>query len=121
MRQFDYRSKLTTWLTIVAVRFFIKNKDRLIEKESNVTPIDISSASYITSVPIESRIDIFAALDKMENKRYKRVIIALDLNEVKPILVADELGVTIDNLYNIHRRAHVQLHKIMKKKEDYYD
>ena len=28
LRQFDFRSKLTTWLTVVAVRFFQKRKGR---------------------------------------------------------------------------------------------
>lgn len=118
IKQFDYRSKLTTWLTVVAVRYFIKNKDRLIEKASSSAPIGISVGSYITNMPIENKIDIYDALDKMNNTRYKRVIIALDLNDAKPNLVADEMGITTDNLYNIHRRARFQLYKIMKE-EDY--
>ena len=28
LRQFDFRSKLTTWLTVVAVRFFQKNRHK---------------------------------------------------------------------------------------------
>lgn len=31
------------------------------------------------------------------------------------------MEVTVDNLYNIHRHALVQLRLIMSRKEDYYD
>ena len=31
LRQFDFRSKLTTWLTVVAVRFFQKRKGVLMD------------------------------------------------------------------------------------------
>jgi len=45
----------------------------------------------------------------------------LDLQEVRPEQLAKEMEVTVDNLYNIHRRALVQLRLIMVRKEDYYD
>ncbi len=55
----------------------------------------------------------------MPNERYRKVIISLDLQEMQPEQLADEMGVTVDNLYNIHRRARLQLKLIMNRKEDY--
>lgn len=37
LRQFDYRSKLTTWLSVVAIRFFQKKRDELIGNGSGST------------------------------------------------------------------------------------
>jgi DNA-directed RNA polymerase specialized sigma24 family protein len=55
----------------------------------------------------------------MPNKRYSKVIVALDLQEMRPEQLAEEMDVTVDNLYNIHRRARLQLKLIMNRKEDY--
>ena len=35
--------------------------------------------------------------------------------------LAEKMNVTVDNLYNIHRRALLQLRILMGRKEDYYD
>lgn len=69
----------------------------------------------------DRRMDVRAALLKMPNKRYCMVIEYLDLKEVKPEQLAKQMEVTVDNLYNIHRRALVQLRLIMGRKEEYYD
>lgn len=65
--------------------------------------------------------DLHNALAKMPNVRYRKVIEVLDLQEVRPEILAEEMNVTVDNLYNIHRRALVQLRLIMGRKEEYYD
>ena len=39
LRQFDFRSKLTTWLTVVAVRFFQKRKGVLMDYRNQSAPI----------------------------------------------------------------------------------
>lgn len=72
-----------------------------------------------TVLSLEQRIDIHEALKKMPNERYRKVIEILDLQDVRPELLAEEMNVTIDNLYNIHRRALVQLRLVMGRKEDY--
>ena len=72
-----------------------------------------------TSFSVERRIDIEQALERMPNERYRKVIIALDLQEMRPEQLAEEMSITADNLYNIHRRARMQLKLIMKQKEDY--
>ncbi|MGN1154948.1 MAG: RNA polymerase sigma factor [Agathobacter sp.] len=122
VRQFDFRSKLMTWLSVVAVRFFQKKREELIEKcSADALNNKLQCEWHTPSLSIEQKMDIRAALQKMPNERYRKVIEVLDLQEVRPELLAEEMNITVDNLYNIHRRARVQLRLIMGRKEDYYD
>lgn len=120
LRQFDYRSKLTTWMSVVAVRFFLKKRDLLIESESSETLISKNEHQTNPSLSHEMRMDIERALAKMKNERYRDVIIALDLNEIEPEEYAKSINTTVANLYNIRRRAHLQLGTFLRNKEDYY-
>jgi hypothetical protein len=49
--------------------------------------------------------DVEHLFARMPNQRYVHVIRRLVLEEASPKTVADELGITIDNLYNIKKRA----------------
>lgn len=120
VRQFDFRSKLMTWLSVVSIRFFQKKREELIGK-SDIYSLNRKQQGevYTHGASIDIRMDISAALQKMPNERYRMVIEALDLRELSPETLAKEMNVTVDNLYNIHRRARVQLHLIMGRKEDY--
>lgn len=120
VRQFDFRSRLTTWLSVVAIRFFQKKRDSLIENESQEPPIH-KERGYLTSSSIDRRIDIRNALKKMNNSRYRKVIEELELKERPVEEVAAEMQITEANLYNLRRRARMQLAMIMDRKEDYYD
>lgn len=120
VRQFDFRSKLTTWVSVVAVRFFQKKRASLIDSESSEALISSSKQQTNPSLSHEVRMDIESALAKMKNERYRDVIIALDLKEIEPEKYAKSINTTVANLYNIRRRAHLQLGLILKNKEDYY-
>lgn len=121
VRQFDFRSKLMTWVTVVAVRFFQKKREELIEKSTPITLNDKMWQEQSRVISIDQRMDLHNALAKMPNARYRKVIEILDLQEVRPEILAEEMNVTVDNLYNIHRRALMQLRLIMGRKEEYYD
>ena len=119
VRQFDFRSKLMTWISVVAVRFFQKKRRMLIETSSTTPLSDKMWKVQSAGIPIDHRMDLQVALQKMPNVRYRKVIEMLDLRDVRPELLAEEMEVTVDNLYNIHRRALVQLRLVMGRKEDY--
>lgn len=119
VRQFAFRSKLTTWANVVATRYFQKKRKKLLdcrneEALSNKTDIEESM-----SVSIDRNMDVEKAMKKMPNERYRRVIEKLDLQGFPPEELAEEMNVTVDNLYNIHRRALLQLRMVMGRKEDY--
>ncbi|WP_440426415.1 RNA polymerase sigma factor [Prevotella sp.] len=113
VRQFDFRSKLMTWIGVVAVRFFQKKKEVLIEHESSEALIEKTkyfSGSY--NMTVDKTFDVRQAIKQISNIRYKMVIEQLDLEDVAPERLASKMGVTVDNLYNIHRRALLQLRLI---------
>ena len=119
LRQFEYRSSLLTYITVIAVRFFQRKRAELIDSSLGDALLEKHHQTMNTSFSVERRIDIEQALERMPNERYRKVIVALDLQEMRPEHLAEEMGVTVDNLYNIHRRALLQLKLIMNRKEDY--
>lgn len=119
VRQFDFRSKLMTWVSVVAVRFFQKKRKELIEKIGSMPLNDEIWQEQSRAISDDRRMDLHTALAKMPNARYRKAIEVLDLQDVRPELLAEEMNVTIDNLYNIHRRARVQLRLVMGRKEDW--
>jgi DNA-directed RNA polymerase specialized sigma24 family protein len=119
-RNFQYRSTLMTYVTVVAVRFFQKKRAQLIDLPNSTDLNDKTwKGQTAGSSSIDRRMDIQSALQKMPNARYRKVIEELDLNDVHPEELAKKMNVTIDNLYNIHRRAHLQLRLVMGRKEEY--
>ena len=121
VRQFDFRSKFTTWTQVVATRFFLKKRAQLIENDSDETLNKRRERGFSAHRAMDRRIDIRKALAVMPNERYRMVITALDLRGVSPEQLAERMEITVDNLYNIHRRALAQLRLVMGRKEDYYD
>lgn len=121
LKQFDFRSSLMTWMSVVATRFFQKKRDELLEKESEETLLLKIRETYHPYSAKERKIDVENALNKMKNTRYKDVICELDLKDVRPEDYAVRISISVDNLYNLHRRALLQLKSIMDKKEEYYD
>lgn len=119
VRQFDFRSKLMTWISVVAVRFFQKKREVLIENNSSEAQIEQTRNLESYSMTVDETIDVRQAINKMPNERYQFVVVKLDLEDVAPEALAKDMGVSIDNLYNIHRRALLQLKLIMTRKEDY--
>lgn len=119
-RNFQFRSSLMTYITVIAVRFFQKKRLKLIDSISTKELNDKLKQEFNMISSIEQRIDLNSALNKMPNGRYRQVIEKLDLKDVQPKILAKEMNITVDNLYNIHRRALVQLRLVMDRKEDYY-
>lgn len=108
-----------TYISVISVRFFITKRIQLIDSPLSTSLIDKEELIHNTLFSLEQRIDIREALNKMPNERYRKVIEILDLQDIRPELLAEEMNVTVDNLYNIHRRALLQLRLVMGRKEDY--
>jgi RNA polymerase sigma factor (sigma-70 family) len=110
LKQFEGRSSLYQWLKVTATRFFIKKRDQLIEDCSKETPIE--EESMIDHAPSVSALDVQRLMDAMPNKRYVHVIRKLIIEEYSPEELAAEMHITTDNLYNIKRRAMMQLMQV---------
>ena len=115
LRNFEYRSTVYQWLKVLAIRFFINKRGKMIDDTSQETPYD----GYNQTVDIENDMtsegDVERLFDKMPNKRYAHVIRCLILEEWEPEHLAHEMNITIANLYNIKRRAMAQLTRVALK------
>ena len=115
LRQFNHRCQLKTWISVTATRFFIKKRTELIKNESSEHLIEEQTTEDYDTFSEE---DITNLLNGLK-ERYRFVIQKLILEDREPQKVAEEMGVTVDNLYNIKRRALLQLAGIVKKEVIY--
>lgn len=114
---FTFRSKFTTWLSVVAVRFFIKKKKEMIDLYHENAPLnkELTTLSVMPYDVLSDKMDLYMALNKLRSPRDKFVIITLEI-EGRPVEeVASQLNVTVANLYNIRKRAHTRLYNILKE------
>lgn len=110
LKQFEGRSSLYQWLKVTATRFFIKKRDQLIDDTTNGILIEEED---IKDNPMSASIlDVQRLLDAMPNKRYAYVIRKLIIEEYTPEELSVEMHITTDNLYNIKRRAMMQLMQV---------
>lgn len=106
LKQFQGRSSFKTWLCTIAQRLFIKKRKEVIEKSRPEALTNKTlNLSMTTENQLSANIDIETVLKSMPNQRYAHVIKKLILEDREPAEVAQTLGVTVDNLYNIKKRA----------------
>ena len=112
LNNFQYRSSVYQWLKILAIRFFIKRKERMIDDTSQETPYDGYQQTAEIEMDITAEGDMERLFDKMPNKRYVYVIRRLILEDWEPEQLAKDMNITTANLYNIKRRAMAQLTRV---------
>ena len=112
LRNFQYRSTIYQWLKVLAIRFFVKKRDLLIDDNSRNTPYEGEAQAMSTASDMTAEFDIERLLDAMPTKRYAYVIRRLILDDCEPEELAREMNITIANLYNIKRRSMAQLTRI---------
>lgn len=121
LRQFQFRSTIYQWMKVVATRFFIHKRDSLIENTSKEPPYQRHDDDLMvdTAQIVAQKIDVARMLAMMENQRYADVIRHLILHDEEPEKYAESIGVTVDNLYNIKRRAIASISRIAIKYYSY--
>lgn len=116
LRGFGFRSSVYQWIKVLAIRYFIKRRDRLAGRMSNEPPHtgeDCVEDSH-------ANLDLERLFGLMPNKRYVMVIRRLLLEDEEPEQLARELNINVANLYNIKRRAMAQLaHVTLKDIQEY--
>lgn len=118
LKQFEGRSSLYQWIKVTATRFFIKKRDQLIEDQTNDTLYE--ETEFTEKSPELSVLDVQRLLMAMPNRRYAHVIQRLFIDEYEPEELASEMHITTDNLYNIKRRAMMQLMQVALNDICYY-
>ena len=115
LRIFGYRSTVYQWLKVLAIRFFINKRGRMIDDTTQENPYDGRNLTADTEKDMTAEGDLERLFIKMPNKRYVYVIRRLVLEDWEPEQLAQEMNVTTANLYNIKRRAMAQLTKVALK------
>ena len=118
LKQFEGRSTIFQWMKIVATRFFISIRRKVIENNSSDHLLDVAAKYNATSSESQNdaQVDIAMLLDKMPNSRYAMVLKRLIIEDADPQEVADEMDIKIDNLYNIKKRAIAALMRLALEK-----
>ncbi len=113
LRQFEGRSSIYQWLKIVAINYFYSHHGHVIDNNSSTPPINRRQGEACsTERNNDARIDTEALLEKLPNQRYVTAIRRLIIDDAEPQVVAREMGVSVDNLYNIKRRALASLTRL---------
>lgn len=123
LKQFQGRSTIYQWMKIIAIRYFISKRDRMIDNESKDALLDspAQNETIDEEKKMTAKMDIEHLFSLMPNRRYVYVIRRLVLQEVEPKVVAEELGTNVDNLYNIKKRAIAALTEIALKEVERYE
>lgn len=122
LRSFKFESTLYQWLKTIAIRHCLqlKNKAKVIDNESQ-EPLVNSGREFSSTESSQARIDMETLLRQMKNQRYALVIRLLMIDDRTPEEVARRLCVTVDNLYNIKRRAIQALAEVALKDKKHYE
>jgi RNA polymerase sigma-70 factor (ECF subfamily) len=117
LHQFNYNSKLTTWIYIVAFNFSLKRKGNLINNESSQHLITEQIAE-INDRYLELLEDMKNLLSRLKNKQYRDVITNLLIEDRDPKEVAAKMGISDDNLRQIKGRALKKLKQIAEQEKN---
>jgi RNA polymerase sigma factor (sigma-70 family) len=114
LRKYNPERPFINWFSVVSYRFFKDFSCSMIDL-SNQIPIsnmnDHQTAFMSNGTIGTIMMDIKLAISKLEPPRDREIIEALLIRDEKPETVAKQHNVTVDNLYNIKRRAIAKLIK----------
>ena len=120
LRQFEFRSGLNTWLTIVAIRFFNSKKSlaQTNDKALNSLPMDKAEnvADDFDVYHEMSRVELYDAINRLSKPR-ERLALLGELMGKSAESIAEELGCTVAAVYNLTKKARKAVKKMMKGKD----
>lgn len=105
LRQFEGRSSLYQWIKVVAIRYFIAKRSRMIDMNRDNSLLRVKQARIDADEKSLYKLDMESLLARLSNKRYATIIRRLVIDDAEPEEVACEFGITTANLYNIKKRA----------------
>lgn len=121
LRGFKGESTIYNWLKTVTIRHFIAMRkdmdgEQPTETDTNRGVPPSEEADEDSNIARSSaHADVERLLKAMRNDRYRNVIRRSMLDEVEDAELAIEMGIRVENLYNIKRRAMAQLIQVSQK------
>lgn len=120
LKKYDSDLPFERWLSVVSYRFFKDFSLRMIDFRRQIPITNIEDQKLLnagTTQMSQIMMDIKNGLDELEPPRDREILSALLIHDEEPQEVAERFNVTVDNLYNIKRRALARL--IQKHLKDY--
>lgn len=120
LKKYDSSLPFDRWFSVVAYRFFKDFSHSMIDSRRQIPITHIDDQQLLndgTSQMNHIMMDIKNGVEELEPPRDREILTALILHDEEPQQVAKRFGVTVDNLYNIKRRALAKL--IQKHLKDY--
>jgi RNA polymerase sigma factor (sigma-70 family) len=120
LKKYDPVLPFDRWLSVVSYRFFKDFSHRMIDSRRQIPITNIYDQQLLDAGTTQMNhimMDIRQGLTELEPPRDREILTALLLRDEEPQAVADRFNVTVDNLYNIKRRALAKL--IQKHLKDY--
>ena len=117
LHQFEFKSELATWLTVVAIRFFNEKKPfQPTELEESDTEL-IDEFTSVTNDPDIlneiSKLELYKAVEKLPKARERQALIGFLVGK-QVETIADEMGCSESAVYKMIKRAKSAVSKIMK-------
>lgn len=120
LRQFEFRSELNTWLTVVAIRFFRQKKTSM---QTKTETLDAPINNEVSHIPDDydildemSRVELYEAIDKLPKQRERMALLG-QLAGKSAEIIAEEMGCSVAAVYNLTKKARMAVKKTMKGKE----
>ena len=121
LRQFEFKSGLNTWLTVVAVRYFKKKRisqTKLVAIDPQlIVETQKNEADDYDIIREMSRLELYKAIDRLSKPRERYALLA-DLAGKHAEDIALEMGCTVAAVYNLTKKARLELKSIMKEREE---
>lgn len=113
LRLYNPDMPFVSWFSVVSYRFFKDSVRSMIDSADKMPISNIeNSNSSLSSNEIDTfTMDIKNILKDFKPPRDKYILEAFLLKDEEPAVIATRFGVSIDNLYNIKRRALARLRK----------
>lgn len=120
LKKYDPMLPFDRWLSVVSYRLFKDFSLRMIDSRHQIPITNLEDQQLLnagTTQMNQIMMDIKKGFDELEPPRDREILTALILHDEEPQVVANRFNVTVDNLYNIKRRALAKL--IQKHLKDY--
>lgn len=114
LQMYSTEYSFSSWFSVVSYRFFKDYTRSMIDTAQNL-PIDEMNEASLCMIgvegvePVETSRDIKELIGNLTPLRYREVLTAILINGEDLKEVAKRIHVTVDNLYNIIRRAKAKL------------
>lgn len=119
LKSFEGKSKFSTWLTVVASRFFFKKKESMtFQNEKIALHIDdFKNTLRADSSATFTQFEVYDAVNQIQNPKYRCTLLAelqgFDTNEI-----ARAMGTNVGNIYNYRKRGKIALVELLNGRKN---